>query len=169
MPQSANCACDVKGCQFPSCVHVVQGAIGTREWPLLVSAAPNLHFEVLQLEQQMETTTPDIAAKVENLNLTKSVSTAPAEPTQAATPVEDTANRTAQDATSTVDSRTAQTSRFPTSARNPGREGHTNVETKIEDFFSSQNWAESARNAVREHPLAVVGVALVAGLLIGRL
>ena len=62
-----------------------------------------------------------------------------------------------------------QTSRFPTRARDAGREGQTNVETKGEGFFSSQNWSESARNAVREHPLAVAGVALVAGLLIGRL
>ena len=37
------------------------------------------------------------------------------------------------------------------------------------NFFSSQDWTESARNAVRAHPLAVVGVALVAGLLLGRL
>ena len=68
-----------------------------------------------------------------------------------------------------VERQAPQTSRFPTRARDAGREGPTNVETKIEDFFSSQNWSESARNAVREHPLAVVGVALVAGLLIGRL
>ena len=60
-------------------------------------------------------------------------------------------------------------SRFPTRTPDAGREGQTNVETKGEGFFSSQNWSESARNAVREHPLAVAGVALVAGLLIGRL
>ena len=117
----------------------------------------------------METTTRDTAAKVETLNLTKPLSAAPVESTQAATRVEDTADRTAQDATATVDSQAPQTSRFPTSARTSGREGKASVETKIEDFFSSQNWAESARNAVRKHPLAVVGVAMVAGLLVGRL
>jgi ElaB/YqjD/DUF883 family membrane-anchored ribosome-binding protein len=68
-----------------------------------------------------------------------------------------------------MDSRAPQTSRFPNRARDAGREGQTNVETKSEDFFSSQDWAESARNAIRAHPLAVVGVALVAGLLVGRL
>lgn len=117
----------------------------------------------------METTTPNTAAKTETLNLTKPLSAAPVESTQAATRVGNTVDLTAQDATATVDSRAPQTSRFPTRARDAGREGQTNVETKIEGFFSSQNWAESARNAVREHPLAVVGVALVAGLLVGRL
>jgi ElaB/YqjD/DUF883 family membrane-anchored ribosome-binding protein len=120
-------------------------------------------------EYQMETTTPNTDAKVETLNLTKPLSAAPAEPMLAGARVGDTVDRTAQDATATVDSRAPQTSRFPTRARNAGREGQTNVETKIEDFFSSQDWAESARNAVRAHPLTVVGVALVAGLLLGRL
>ena len=117
----------------------------------------------------METTTPNTAAKLGTLNPTKPLSAAPAESRQAGTSVGDTVDRTAQGATSTADSRAAQTSRFPTRARDAGREGQTNVETKIEDFFSSQDWAESARNAVRAHPLAVVGVALVAGLLVGRL
>ena len=117
----------------------------------------------------METTTPNTAAKVGILNPTKPLSAAPVESTQAATRVGDTVDRTAQDATATVDSRAPQTSRFPTRARDAGREGQTNVETKIEDFFSSQDWAESARNAVRAHPLAVVAVALAAGLLVGRL
>ena len=116
----------------------------------------------------METTTPKTAEKAGTLTLTKPLSAAPVESTQAATLVGDTVDRTAQDS-ATVESRAPQTSRFPTRARDAGREGQTNVETKIEDFFSSQNWAESARNAVRAHPLAVVGVALVAGLLIGRL
>ena len=116
----------------------------------------------------METTTPNKAAKVGTLNLTKPLSGAPTESTQAATHVGDTEDRTAQGATATVDSRAPQTSRFPTRARDAGREGQKNVETKIQDFFSSQDWAESARNAVRSHPLAVVGVALVAGLLLGR-
>lgn len=69
----------------------------------------------------------------------------------------------------TTPSAAPRTSRFPARAQDAGREGQTNLETKIEDFFSSQDWAESARNEVRKHPLAVVGVALVAGLLLGRL
>jgi ElaB/YqjD/DUF883 family membrane-anchored ribosome-binding protein len=117
----------------------------------------------------MEPTTPNTAAKGGTLNPTKPLSAAPVESTQAATPVGDTMDRTVLGATATVDRRAPQTSRFPTRARDAGREGQTNVETKIEDFFSSQDWAESARNAVRAHPLAVVGVALVAGLLVGRL
>jgi ElaB/YqjD/DUF883 family membrane-anchored ribosome-binding protein len=117
----------------------------------------------------METTTPDTGAKVETLNLTKPLSAAPVESTQAATRVGEMVDRTAQDATATGDSRAPQTSRFPTRARDAGHEGQANVETKIENVFFSQNWAESARNAVRAYPLAVVGVALVAGLLVGRL
>ena len=117
----------------------------------------------------MEPPTPNTAAKVGTLNLTKPLSAAPVESTQAATHGGDTEDRTAQGATATVDRRAPQTSRFPTRVRDAGREGQTNVETKIENVFSSQNWAESARNAVRAHPLAVVGIALVAGLLVGRL
>ena len=117
----------------------------------------------------METTTPKTATKVGTLNLDKPLSTAPAESTQAATRVGDTVDRAARGATATADSRDLQTSRFPTRARDADTKGQTNVETKIEDFFSSQDWAESARNAVRDHPLAVVGVALVVGLMVGRL
>ena len=92
----------------------------------------------------METTTPTTSAKVETSSLAKPLSAAAVESTQA-------------------------TSRFPTRARHPGSEGQADVETTSEEFFSSQDWTESARNLVREHPLAVVGVALVAGLIVGRL
>ena len=104
----------------------------------------------------METTTTNTAAKVETSNPTKPLSAVPAD-------------RTAQGATVTLDSQAPLTSRFPTRARHPSSEEQSNADNEAEDFFSSQDWAESARNAVREHPLAVVGVALVAGLLIGRI
>ena len=39
---------------------------------------------------------------------------------------------------------------------------------KFEELMNGE-WAEAARNEVREHPLTVVGVALIAGLMIGRL
>ena len=39
---------------------------------------------------------------------------------------------------------------------------------KLDDLMNSE-WAEAARNEVREHPLTVVGIALIAGLVIGRL
>ncbi len=113
----------------------------------------------------MEATTPKTAAKSGTLNLAKAPSAVPFESTQE--PLGDTADRTGRDTTAAVESRLPQTSRFPTRARDEGRDGPT--ETKSEGFFSSQDWAESARNAVREHPFAVVGVALVAGLLVGRL
>ena len=39
---------------------------------------------------------------------------------------------------------------------------------KFDDLMKSE-WAETVRNEVREHPLAMVGIALIAGLVIGRL
>ena len=106
----------------------------------------------------METPTPKTAAKVGTMHVTKPLGAAPGESTQAATPIADA-----------TDSQASQTSRFPPRARDADREGQASLETKIEDFFSNQDWAETARNKVREHPLAVVGAALVAGLLVGRL
>ena len=94
----------------------------------------------------METTTPDTDAKVGTLHLAK-----PLESTQAAG---------ANSGTST--------SRFPARAQDAGTEGQANLKTTLEDFLSG-DWAESARDEIRKHPLAVVGVALVAGLLVGRL
>ncbi len=108
----------------------------------------------------METTTAKPAATAGTLHLSKPPGATQAESTQAATRFEGTADKV---------SRASQTSRFPPRAQLAVDEGQPNLETKIEDFFSNQDWAESARNEVRAHPLAVVGVALVAGLLIGRL
>lgn len=116
----------------------------------------------------METTTPKPSANVGTLDLTKPPGATPVDSTKAPTLVADTVERAVQDPTATAGSGLPQTSRFPTRARNAGREGQTDVETKSQSF-SSQGWAESARNAVRDHPLAVVGVALIAGLLVGRL
>lgn len=115
----------------------------------------------------METTTPKPAANVGTLHLNKPFGAAPVESTQAGTRVEGTVDSTTSAATEGLAPKT--TSRFPARARDAGREGQTKVETKIEDFFFNQDWAESARNEVRKHPLAVVGIALVAGLLVGRL
>ena len=89
----------------------------------------------------METTTPNTDAKTGTLHL----------PRQGA-----------------ANSGSLQTSRFPARAQDTGPEGPANLETKIRDVFSG-DWADSARNEVRKHPLAIVGVALVAGLLVGRL
>lgn len=109
----------------------------------------------------METTNPKTAAKSATLSLAQPTDAVPS--TQA--PFADAVDRTGQDTTA---SRALRASRFPTRARDAGRE-ETGLDTKIGGFFSGQDWTESARNAVREHPLAVVGVALVVGLLVGRL
>ena len=114
----------------------------------------------------METTTP---TKSGTLNLAKPPGAGPVESMQAATPIGTPMDRTAQESTVTMESQAPLTSRFPPRARDEDREGQTGLGTKIEGFFSNQDWAESAREAVRAHPLAVVGVALIAGLLVGRL
>jgi ElaB/YqjD/DUF883 family membrane-anchored ribosome-binding protein len=44
------------------------------------------------------------------------------------------------------------------------------VSARLDDLTAMQDeWMESMRDQVRAHPLAVVGVAVLAGLLIGRI
>ncbi|MGZ9074363.1 MAG: hypothetical protein ACXW13_01185 [Burkholderiaceae bacterium] len=45
----------------------------------------------------------------------------------------------------------------------------TTAYTKWDDFINSEDKAESARSEIRDHPLTVVAIALVAGVIIGRL
>ncbi len=45
----------------------------------------------------------------------------------------------------------------------------TSAYTRFDDFMESEDKAESARAEIREHPLAAVLIALVAGVMIGRL
>lgn len=44
------------------------------------------------------------------------------------------------------------------------------VQARMEDLAAMQEqWADSMRDQVRAHPLAVVGLAVLAGMLLGRL
>ena len=54
-------------------------------------------------------------------------------------------------------------------ARTAASDAQTTLSAKFDDFVNSEDWAESARDEIREHPLALVGIALLAGLIIGRL
>ena len=54
-------------------------------------------------------------------------------------------------------------------ARDAASDLKTSAYTKWDDFINSEDKAESARSQIREHPLAVVAIALVAGVIIGRL
>ena len=53
-------------------------------------------------------------------------------------------------------------------AQSEGSDAQATVNAKFDDLINGE-WAESVRDEVRAHPLAVVGVALLAGLVIGRL
>ena len=74
-----------------------------------------------------------------------------------------------QGALDAVDKMAAQAAPALDRARDGASNVATTTYTKIDDFINSEDWAESARDGIRAHPLAVVGVALAVGLLIGRL
>ena len=54
-------------------------------------------------------------------------------------------------------------------ARDAASDLKTTAYTKWDDFINSEDKAESARSEIREHPLTVVAIALVAGVIIGRM
>ena len=112
----------------------------------------------------METSTPNTG------NLGTTGSTGKLNPNQAADRAHSTVDRVAQGAHDTVD-RLARRRHRCLIARGPPRaDAQDTLYAKYDDFIAmEEEWAESARDQIRAHPLAIVGIALVAGLLIGRL
>lgn len=109
----------------------------------------------------METTTPDTGSMG---------STAKMNPTQAADRAHSAVDRVAQGAHDTVDRLAAKASPMLDRARAATTDAQDTLYAKYDDFMAmEEEWVESAREQIRAHPLAVVGIALVAGLLIGRL
>ena len=54
--------------------------------------------------------------------------------------------------------------------RNSASTAADSMHSRMEDFSAMQEeWTESMRDQVRAHPLAVVGLAVLAGMLLGRL
>lgn len=112
----------------------------------------------------METTTPNTG------NLGTMGSTGKTNPSQVADRAHSTVDRVAQGAHDTVDRLAAKTSPMLDRARSAAADAQDTLYAKYDDFIAmEEEWAESARDQIRAHPLAVVGIALVAGLLIGRL
>jgi len=81
-----------------------------------------------------------------------------------------TVDRVAQGAHDTVDRLAAKAGPALDRARSAATDAQSTLYAKYDDFMAmEEEWAESARDQIRAHPLAVVGIALAAGLLIGRL
>ena len=117
----------------------------------------------------METTfpktgTPGIAGAGKTLG--GSASTATAEAAGRAHSVVDSA---VDGAHGTVDRLASKAASALDRARYATDDLKTTASTKLDDFMNSEDKAEAARTEIREHPLAAVAIALVAGLIIGRL
>jgi ElaB/YqjD/DUF883 family membrane-anchored ribosome-binding protein len=103
-------------------------------------------------------------------NLGTTGSTGKLNPSQAAERAHSTVDRVAQGAHDTVDRLAAKAAPVLDRARSAASEAQDTLYAKYDDFVAmEEEWAESARDQIRAHPLAVVGIALLAGLLIGRL
>jgi ElaB/YqjD/DUF883 family membrane-anchored ribosome-binding protein len=112
----------------------------------------------------METSTPNTG------NLGTAGSTGKVSPAQAAERAHSTVDRVAQGAHETVDRLAAKAAPMLDRARSAASDAQDTLYAKYDDFVAmEEEWAESARDQIRAHPLAVVGIALLAGLLIGRL
>ncbi len=96
--------------------------------------------------------------------------TAKARADQAADRAHSTVDRMAQGAHDTVDRIAAKAAPAIDRARTAATDAQSTLYAKYDDFMAmEEEWAESARDQIRAHPLAVVGIALAAGWLIGRL
>ena len=112
----------------------------------------------------METSTPNTG------NLGTAGGTGKVSPSQAAERAHSTVDRVAQGAHETVDRLAAKAAPMLDRARSAASDAQDTLYAKYDDFVAmEEEWAESARDQIRAHPLAVVGIALLAGLLIGRL
>ena len=111
----------------------------------------------------METTTPNSG----NFG-TIGTGTGKINPAQAADRAHSTVDRVAQGAHETVDRLAAKAAPLLDRARTAASDAQDTLYAKYDDFMAmEEEWAESARDQIRAHPLAIVGIALLAGLLIG--
>lgn len=118
----------------------------------------------------METTSPKSTIPNTGTMGTTGSSTGRVNAEQAADRAHGTVDRVAQGAHDTVDRLAAKAAPMIDRARNVAGDAQNTMYAKYDDFMAmEEEWAESARDQIRAHPLAVVGIALAAGLLIGRL
>lgn len=121
----------------------------------------------------METTTPNTgsAGSTGGIGTTGTgTGTGRLNPAQAADRAHSTVDRVAQGAHDTVERLAAKAAPALDRARAAATDAQDTLYAKYDDFMAmEEEWAESARDQIRAHPLAIVGVALLAGLLIGKL
>ncbi|HKO68934.1 MAG TPA: hypothetical protein VJU53_14125 [Burkholderiaceae bacterium] len=111
----------------------------------------------------METTTPNTGSNFGTMGTTGKAN-------QAADRAHSTVDRVAQGAHETVDRLAAKAAPLLDRAKSTATDAQDTLYAKYDDFMAmEEEWAESARDQIRARPLAIVGIALLAGLLIGRL
>ena len=116
----------------------------------------------------METTTPKTGytgavSGTGTMGITSKV-----EADRAAESAHATVDHVAQGAHDTVDRIAAKAGPALDRARSAASDVEATAYAKYDDFINGE-WVESAREEVRAHPLAAVGIALAAGLLLSRL
>jgi len=87
---------------------------------------------------------------------------------RAADRAHNTVDHVSQSAHDTVDRVASSAGSVFDRARSTANEVEATVHTKYDDLINTE-WAETVRDEVRARPLAAVGIALAAGLLISRL
>ncbi len=111
-----------------------------------------------------KTGTPGIASANKTLGSSANRDTA-----EAADRAHSLVDRATDSAHGTVDRLAAKAGSALDRTRNAADDLKTTAYSKFDDFMNSDDKAESARSEIRERPLTALVVALVAGLLIGRL
>ena len=120
---------------------------------------------LFEREPQMETSFPK-TGNLGSTGVTKTMaSTGKIDPDRAHGLVD----RVTDGAHDTVDRVAAKAGPALDRARDAAQDLQTTAYTKWDDFMNSEDKAESARSEIRDHPLTAVAIALVAGLLVGRL
>ena len=116
----------------------------------------------------METTTPKTAYSGAVSGTATMGTIGKPEADRAAASAYGTVDHVAQGAHDTVDRIAGKAGSALDRASSAASDVQTSAHTKYEDFINGE-WAESAREEVRARPLAAVGIALAAGLLLSRL
>ena len=116
----------------------------------------------------METTTPKTGYSGAASGTATMGSTSKPEASRVAESAHGAVDQVMQGAHDTVDRFAAKAGPALDRARSAASDIQTTAYTKYDDFIKGE-WVESAREEVRARPLAAVGIALAAGLLLSRL
>lgn len=116
----------------------------------------------------METTTPKTGYSGATGGTATMGSTGKLDTDRAAESAHGTVDQVAQGAHDTVDRIAAKAGPAIDRVRSAASDVQTTAYTKYDEFVNAE-WVETAREEVRARPLAAVGIALAAGLLLSRL